>query len=557
MSESKSLLLAAFLSAIIVILWQFFFYTPVAKVTHGPVQELHNQNYPVEINKTRTRSESISEEPYRVKISTANLHGSISLKGAKFDDITLAQYHVSNDPQSSDIALFSPLTTKEAYFAEFGWVSLDKNLNLPNSNTIWSTDKDQLSTQEGINLKWDNGSGVLFKIRITVDDKYLFHIDQYVTNNTNSIIKLIPYGRLNRIKPEDYQSSFIFHEGPIGIFDDKFDELSYSKIKKKKLTHIFSKGWFGFADKYWFASIVPFSNKPINAHMKYINNKYQLDFTSSELSIEPKSTVSTFSYLFTGAKNIDILDNYSKSLNIKSFDRVVDFGILYFITKPIFLLLKYCYSLFGNFGLAILILTIFVRIILLPLSVKSTVSMLRMRSIKPELQNLKKLYANDKIQLNKEIMLLFKKNNITPMAGLLPSIMQIPIFFSLYKVLSITIEMRHAPFYGWIKDLSAKDPTNIFTLFGALNWNPPQMLSIGILPIILGITMLIQQKMNSTYQSYDSAQADVMKFMPYIFTFLFAGFPAGLVLYWVWNNLLSIIQQLVITWVKFGGNQRV
>ncbi len=552
MSESKSLLIAAFLSALTVIVWQFFFYTPVT--TENRVTSLmsgDSNNYPVEVSKKVNRKDILSDGSRRLLISNGKLHGSIALNGARFDDITLIDYREAIDPNSDEIVLFSPAKSHESYFAEFGWVSVDENISLPNGQTIWNADKNKLSVNGEVNLQWDNGEGLLFKIKVRIDDKYMFHVEQYVINSTDKIVKLIPYGRLNRSEPVEKNSSFIFHEGPVAIFDDKFEEFSYKKLKRYKISQSFNKGWFGFADKYWFASVVPFSNKPIKSHLKYVNDKYQLDFTQHEVLIEPHTTASTFSYLFVGAKDIDILDDYSRSLNIKSFDRVVDFGILYFITKPIFLLLQYINSWLGNFGLAILLLTVLVRIFLLPLSVKATVSMLKMRKLKPELQRLKKLYANDKLKMNQEVLSLFKKNNVTPMAGLFPSLVQIPVFFALYKVLSITIEMRHASFYGWIKDLSARDPTNIFTLFGLLNWNPPQILNIGVLPLLLGATMILQQKISASYQSYDSAQADAMKFIPYIFTFLFASFPSGLVLYWVWNNFLSIAQQFIITKVKF------
>ena len=553
MSEGKSLLLAAFLSALTVIAWQFFSSTSPSTQNLNTGTQNNHRDLPVEIHRELNRKSSLSETSEdRMQISTDKLNGSILLKGAKFDDITLTKYHINDTPDSDEVVLLSPTTSDEAYFAEFGWVSLQDNITLPNSDTLWEADKKLLSKNETVNLQWDNDEGLLFKITIKADDQYLFHVEQRVTNNTNKIVKVIPYGRLNRTHPVNQQPGFVFHEGPITTFDDKFEETSYDKIKKRKSAHVFRTGWLGFSDKYWFAAIVPFSSKPINAHMKYTGNKYQLDFAHNELIVEPNTTINTFSYLFAGAKNINILDHYAKSLNIKSLDRVVDFGILYFITKPLFLLLQYLNSLLGNFGLAILVLTVFMRIVLLPLSIKATTSMLKMKKIKPELHRVKQLYANDKVQLNKEVMSLFKKHHITPMAGLLPSLLQIPMFFALYKVLSITIEMRQAPFYGWIKDLSIKDPTNAFTLFGALDWSPPQILSIGVLPILLGLTMILQQKTSNAYQPYNSsAQADVMKVMPYLFAFLFAGFPAGLVLYWVWNNLLSISQQAIITKLKF------
>ncbi|MBQ4874763.1 MAG: membrane protein insertase YidC [Rickettsiaceae bacterium H1] len=553
MSETKSLLLAAFLSAITVITWQFFFYTPKVKNRiDGENQILEIKKNPVDIVDKELNRKSVLQQGHRLKISTNSLHGSINLKGARFDDITLAGYRMDTAYGADEVVLLSPAKARESYFAEFGWVSLDNTVKLPNTETVWELDKgSDLAENESVTLKWDNDNGLLFKIKVRVDKHYLFYIDQYIVNNTDKIVKLIPYGRLNRVIPSNLQSSFVFHEGPIATFDNKFEEFPYNKVKKQKFSYTFDKGWFGFADKYWFAAIVPFSNKPMNSHMKYVSGKYQLDFTHDELVVEPNTTVSTFSYLFTGAKNINILDKYAKDLHIKYFDRVVDFGILYFITKPIFLLLQYLNYWLGNFGLAILILTVFMRIILLPLSMKATVSMLKMKKIRPELQKVKKLYASDKVKLNQEVMSLFKKHQITPMAGLLPSILQIPMFFALYKVLSITIEMRQAPFYGWIHDLSVKDPTNIFTLFGMLHWDHPQILSIGVLPIILGLTMMMQQKMSSSYQSYDSVQADAIKMMPYIFTFLFASFPAGLVLYWVWNNILSILQQVIITKIKF------
>ncbi len=552
MSEVRGLLLAAFLSALTVVTWQFFFSTPqskpVASLATKPVNDA-----PVEIAMDLNRVSVLSDKSRRLEIATNALHGSINLKGARFDDITLADYRSSIKSNSEEIVLLSPAKTQESYFAEFGWVSLDSSLKLPNSDTVWTTDKDVLSNNEEALLKWDNGQGLLFLIKIKADDKYLFYVDQYVVNNSSEAVRLIPYGRLNRSLDKN-DSNAIFHEGAVKVFDDKFEELSYNKIKKHKLSQTFSNGWFGFADKYWFAAMVPFGNKPITSHIKHVNNKYQLDFTHSEMIIEPNTSLSTFSYLFAGAKEINILDDYANNLHIKSFDRVVDFGMLYFITKPIFLLLQKINSWLGNFGLAILVLTVFVRVLLLPISIKATMSMLKMRKIRPEVERVKKLNANDKVKLNKEVMVLFKKNNVSPMSGLLPSIMQIPVFFALYKVLSITIEMRHAPFYGWITDLSAKDPTNIFTLFGLLDWGPPSILCVGILPVMLGLTMVIQQNISQTYQSYEGAQSDLIRLMPYAFTFLFAGFPAGLVVYWVWNNILSILQQLVITKWKFKND---
>ncbi|GHM58843.1 MAG: membrane protein insertase YidC [Candidatus Mesenet longicola] len=555
MSEVRNLVSAVFLSILIMIGWRVFyekfFGHEKTAIENASDINLNDTELAFPELKYKDRYEIINSNlEQRVQIANNKLHGSISLNGAKFDDLTLANYHVTSDPTSSEVVLLSPFGSKDVYFAEFGWIDPENKIKTPNSSTIWQTDKKRLSNGEKIILYWDNLDGIIFKIKIELDDDYMFKIEQIVENNTDAQVHLIPYGRINRNRDDIKHSYFISHEGAVGVFNDKLEEWTYKKISSQKNIKIKqnkedNKNWFGFADKYWFTSIIPEGSSNINIKhaLSSLDNKFQIDFIKQHSGeVSANSNYSHINYFFAGAKELKFLDHYKNTLRIPLFDKAVDFGVLYFITKPVFVLLEYFHTVFKNFGLAILLLTLLIKLTMLPLSNKSYISTFRLKQLQPEMLRIKELYKNDKMKLNKEMSSLLKKHNINPMSGFLPMLIQIPIFFALYKVLFVTIEMRHAPFYLWIHDLSAPDPMNILTLFGLLDYNPP--ISIGILPIILGITMIIQQKLS--YDNNSSENMQVTKFLPYIFTFLFASFPAGLIIYWICSNTITIVQQLAI-----------
>jgi YidC/Oxa1 family membrane protein insertase len=562
MQDTKNLILAIVLSTVTLFCWQYFYAGPKLAAVQKQAEIVRQQQAAkqsgtadlVKANQEtatapQDRAEAINKAS-RIKISTEKLHGSISLKGARFDDLTLAEYKETEEPDSKDVALLSPSGTENVYFAEFGWLGTDKNTIVPNAQTIWHSTDTTLEVGKPVTLSWDNNAGLKFITTINIDENYMFEITRKVENYGKSSESLLPYGTLNRSTPAAHKAFYILHEGPLGVFDGVLHEITYDNLKKDNKQETNSnKGWLGITDKYWLTAIIPDQKDAFTSNFNYFNinnqDRFQADYLGQKYDIDAGKTVETTSRLFAGAKKLTLLDKYSKDLDIPLFDRAVDFGNLYFITKPLFKLLTYFHQLLGNFGLAILLLTITIKAFMFPLANKSYVSMHHLKRLQPQITEVKEHYKNDKAQLNKAIMELYKTEKVNPMAGCLPLLIQIPIFFALYKVLFITIEMRHAPFYGWIKDLSAPDPTSIFNLFGLIPFTPPAMLMIGAWPIIMGITMYFQQKMNP--KPADPVQAKVMQMLPFIFVFLFHTFPAGLIIYWAWNNTLSVLQQWVIT----------
>lgn len=552
-----NLITAIILSVAIIFGWQHFYEKPrlekLAEQTRQynktvkTIKENSKQNSEVEVF---VRSDAIAAVS-RVNIKSKALSGSISLKGLRFDDLTLLSYRQELDENSPPVDLFSPSNSDQGYFAEIGWWSTDKSITYPNSSTIWQADKSELAAGQSVNFSWKSPENVLFKVTISLDDNYMFTIKQATYNNSGRPISTQYYGLINRDYEEKPDSMVnILHQGMIGAVAGQLQEFSYDKIKDNK-KESFPRGelnWFGITDKYWLAAFIPDSLEQYSANYNYAlkagRDKYQADFISSSKLIESGGSYELTHRLFAGAKKVDLLDKYESEYNIKLFDRAIDFGWFYILTKPIFNAMNYFYKYVGNFGISIMIVTVIIKLLMFTLANKSYRSMKKMKKLQPQMERLKELYADDKARLNQEVMQLYKKEKVNPVSGCLPLLVQIPVFFSIYKVLYVTIEMRHAPFFGWIKDLSAPDPTTIFNLFGLLPFTPPGFLMIGIWPLIMAGSMYLQQKMSP--QPADPVQAQVMKFMPLMFLFMFSGFPAGLLIYWSWNNLLSIVQQSYI-----------
>ena len=558
------MVLAVILSIVVLFGWQFFYITPklqeakrieslqkkaLEETVKSPMASDKNALSTLE-NPIEQNTKIVEIEAKRIKINNDKLHGSISTQGARIDDLTLANYKVDNTDDAPEVVLLSPSGNENVYFAESGWLAAGNDTIVPNSQSVWYSEDDELTKDKPVTLTWDNNAGLKFIIEMAIDDNYMFTITKSVENYGQNSESVIPYGLLNRTRKSDKETFYILHEGALGVLDDVLIEETYADLKDdKKQSYKNASGWIGLTDKYWLTAFVPDDKNSFDTNFTYFTRdgkeRYQVDYAGQKRDIAQGDKIVVTSNFFAGAKKVSQLDKYGEKLGIPLFDRAVDFGYLYFITKPIFQLLEVFHNLLGNFGLAILLLTVILKILLFPLANKSYVSMHHLKRLQPQIMELKERYKDDKMAMNKAMMELYKEEKVNPMAGCLPILIQIPIFFALYKVLFVTIEMRHAPFYGWINDLSAKDPTSIFNLFGLIPWDPPSMLMIGAWPVIMCLTMILQQKMNP--QPADPVQAKVMKMLPYIFVFVFATFPAGLVIYWAWNNILSILQQWLIT----------
>ena len=488
----------------------------------------------------------------RIDIRSRRLEGSVSLRGAKIDHLLLTQYRESLDDDSPQITLFSPPGRENPYFAQFGWVPASGGVAAPSSDTVWQASGLVLSPDRPLVLRWDNGAGLIFSQEIALDADYMFTITQRVVNRGAASVDLRPFGLISRTGTPDTLGFWILHEGLLGVFADTLKEVDYDDVQDEGTIGQTSRGgWIGITDKYWLAALVPDQKANIasrfNHTLQGTTDKYQVDTLGDRLTIGPGGSAEVTHHLFAGAKEVRLLDAYEEKLGIARFDLAVDFGWFYFLTKPIFYVLEYFNRQIGNFGLAILLLTVLIKIAFFPLANKSYRSMSRLKKLQPQMMEIRDRFKGDRARQNQEMMALYKKENANPISGCFPILIQIPVFFALYKVLFVSIEMRHAPFYGWIHDLSAPDPLGILTVFGLVDWSIPQILqiaNIGIWPLIMGGTMYLQQKLNP--QPADPTQAKIFLMLPIVFTFMLGQFPAGLVIYWAWNNLLSIGQQWLI-----------
>ena len=580
--DQRNLVIAITISIVILIGFQYFgerFY-PAPPVTQHPAQQTQTAPAATDATtgavapsassaaggvKTISRAAALAEAP-RIMIDTPHLKGSVNLLGARIDDLTLTAYHEAIDPKSPEVVLLAPDGSEHPYFVQSGWIATDAAVKVPGPDTRWIASPGALTPSHPIDLTWNNGAGLVFTQHIAVDDNYVFTVTDSVANSGATPVTLYPYARVRRTG-EVPSSSTYSHAGPIAVLDGILhdggvcflghimcDSYNYADVKKTPVTGESTGGWIGFTDLYWLTALVPPQHDAIKTRLTYTTvgarDSYQADYVGGARTIKPDGSVAYTSHVFAGAKVVALLDQYERTLNVPRFDHAIDFGLFYFITKPIFLALDFFNEWLGNFGLAILLLTLLIKIVFFPLANKSYRAMSKMKKLQPEMQKLREKYGDDKQKVNQETMALYKRVGANPMAGCLPIIIQIPVFWSLYKVLYVTIEMRHAPFYGWIHDLSAPDPTTFVNLFGLLPFSAPHIaalhavLHIGAWPLIMGLTMFLQQKLNP--QPPDPVQAKMFMILPVVFTFMLAQFPAGLVIYWSWNNLLSIAQQWAI-----------
>ncbi len=484
----------------------------------------------------------------RVTINTPRLHGSIALIGGRVDDLTLIHYREEVDKDSAEIILLSPKSANNAYYAQFGWVGA-QGLKVPDQETKWTTNNNTLGPDSPVTLSWDNGQGLAFKREFSLDENYMFSVTQTVENKSQSTAVLNSYGLISRRGTPETTGFYILHEGLIGVFEKTLLELDYDDLKDKgQVKQEATGGWIGITDKYWLTALIP--DQKLKTQTRYLHrmqglvDMYQVDYLSPKVFVPAGGSITAKNHFFAGAKEVKLLDAYEEKIGVTQFDLAIDFGWFYFLTKPIFYALLWINDIVLNLGVSILLLTVGIKAILFPLANKSYTSMSKMKKLAPKMTEMRERYGDDKMKLNQAMMDLYKKEKVNPASGCLPILIQIPVFFSLYKVLFVTIEMRHAPFFGWIQDLSAPDPTTIFNLFGLLPFTPPDFLMIGVWPLIMGISMFLQQKLNP--QPTDPVQAKIFMFLPFIFTFLLATFPAGLVVYWAWNNILSMAQQWLI-----------
>ena len=548
--DSRNVIAAIALSTAVIVLYALWFSPSPDEVKSNQIkkEQIQENSDTPSLDKNEnfeklSRQDALNEND-RVKFENDNIKGSISLKGATIDDLTFKKYNVELGGNEK-VTLLSPRNVENGYLIESGFVTTNKNIDVPDASTIWKVSENKkLSDDNSIKLTWSNSQDITFEKHISLDKQFLFTIKEKIINKSDKTYNFYSYGQIIRNKIPKISGFYILHEGFLSVLDNELIEEDYDDIQEKKFTRIAQEGFVGISDKYWITSVVPQKGKEFKATFDY-KNKFRANYISTQgIEVGPNSSLEEEILIISAAKKVDIIDSYAENLKIKKFDLVIDWGFMYFITKPLFFALDYFFKLLGNYGLAIIAVTVCIRIAFFPLANFSFKSMGKMKLLAPEMARLKELHKDDKMKLQQAMMALYKKEKVNPMSGCLPILVQIPVFFAIYKILFVTLEMRHMPFYGWIKDLSDRDPTSIFNLFGLIPWDPPSFLIIGAWPVIMGFTMYLQQKLNPTPP--DPIQAKIFMFFPLFLTIILAPFAAGLVIYWSFNNIFTMIQQYIV-----------
>ena len=548
--DTRNVIAAISLSAAVIILYSLFFQPDPAIIKQNLAEQnkIENNEDTPSLDKNEnfaklSRTDALKEND-RIQFENGSVVGSISLKGAAIDDLTFKEYNVELNG-SDKITLLSPRNVEDGYLIESGFVSTNKNIDIPDASTVWEVSGNKkLTNNSPVKLTWSNTQGISFEKHISLDDQFLFTVKEKIINRSDKSYNFYSYGQIIRNKLPEISGFYILHEGFLSVLDDQLIEEDYDDIQEKKFTQIAQEGFVAISDKFWVTSVIPPKGKEFKTTFDY-KNKFRANYISTKgIEVKANSSIEEKIQIIVAAKRVNVIDGYAENLNINKFDLAIDWGFMYFITKPLFFVLDYFFKLLGNYGLAIIAVTICIRLAFFPLANFSFKSMGKMKLLAPEMARLKELHKDDKMKLQQAMMALYKKEKVNPMSGCLPILVQIPVFFALYKVLFVTIEMRHMPFYGWIHDLSDRDPTSLFNVFGLLPWDPPSFLLIGAWPIIMGITMFIQQKLNPTPP--DPIQAKIFMFFPVFLTVILAPFPAGLVIYWSFNNIFTMIQQYIV-----------
>ena len=548
--DTRNVIAAISLSAAVIILYSLFFQPDPVTIKKNLAEQnkIENNEDTPSLDKNEnfaklSRTDALKEND-RIQFENGSVVGSISLKGAAIDDLTFKEYNVELNG-SDKITLLSPRNVEDGYLIESGFVSTNKNIDIPDASTVWEVSGNKkLTNNSPVKLTWSNTQGITFEKHISLDDQFLFTVKEKIINRSDKSYNFYSYGQIIRNKLPEISGFYILHEGFLSVLDDQLIEEDYDDIQEKKFTQIAQEGFVAISDKFWVTSVIPPKGKEFKTTFDY-KNKFRANYISTKgIEVRANSSVEEKIQIIVAAKRVNVIDGYAENLDINKFDLAIDWGFMYFITKPLFFVLDYFFKLLGNYGLAIIAVTICIRLAFFPLANFSFKSMGKMKLLAPEMARLKELHKDDKMKLQQSMMALYKKEKVNPMSGCLPILVQIPVFFALYKVLFVTIEMRHMPFYGWIHDLSDRDPTSLFNVFGLLPWDPPSFLLIGAWPIIMGITMFIQQKLNPTPP--DPIQAKIFMFFPVFLTVILAPFPAGLVIYWSFNNIFTMIQQYIV-----------